>query len=154
VMQTLETKIPPPLVAIFIALVMLGVARLTLSADVGGALRLGVAALIAVSGGAVAAAGARTFRRVGTTTNPTQPQTASTLVTSGIYRYTRNPMYVGLATVLVAWAVALSSVWALLGPLAFVLYINRFQIAPEERALTALFGPPYTAYMQQVRRWL
>jgi protein-S-isoprenylcysteine O-methyltransferase Ste14 len=63
-------------------------------------------------------------------------------------------MYVGLLFVLVAWAIFLSTAWALLGPLAFVLYLNRFQIAPEERALSAMFGAGYSAYKSSVRRWL
>jgi len=73
---------------------------------------------------------------------------------AGIYRFTRNPMYVGLALVLLGWAALLSSPWALLGPLVFVLYINRFQIAPEERVLSAKFGAAYTEYIARVRRWL
>jgi protein-S-isoprenylcysteine O-methyltransferase Ste14 len=63
-------------------------------------------------------------------------------------------MYVGLSFALFAWAIFLSSAWALLGLLAFVLYIGRFQIAPEERALSKLFGSEYTAYQAKVRRWL
>jgi protein-S-isoprenylcysteine O-methyltransferase Ste14 len=63
-------------------------------------------------------------------------------------------MYVGLLFVLVAWAVFLSSAWALLGPLVFVLYMNQFQIAPEERVLSGMFGTDYTAYKARVRRWL
>jgi protein-S-isoprenylcysteine O-methyltransferase Ste14 len=66
----------------------------------------------------------------------------------------RNPMYLGVLTVLIAWAVLLSSAWALLGPLAFVLYINRFQIAPEEQVLSDKFGADYSAYQSRVRRWL
>jgi protein-S-isoprenylcysteine O-methyltransferase Ste14 len=99
-------------------------------------------------------AGVRSFRRAQTTLNPTKPQEASSLVTTGIYRVTRNPMYLGLSLVLLAWTVFLSSAWALLGVAAFVLYINRLQIAPEERALSQLFGSEYTAYQAKVRRWL
>jgi protein-S-isoprenylcysteine O-methyltransferase Ste14 len=63
-------------------------------------------------------------------------------------------MYVGLACALIAWAVFLGSAWALLGPVAFVLYTGRFQIAPEERALEKLFGSEYSDYCAKVRRWL
>ena len=63
-------------------------------------------------------------------------------------------MYLGLSFLLVAWAVFLSSAWALLGPVAFVLYIGRFQIAPEEGALAKLFGSEYADYQAKVRRWL
>jgi protein-S-isoprenylcysteine O-methyltransferase Ste14 len=63
-------------------------------------------------------------------------------------------MYVGLLLVLVAWALFLNSAWALMGPAIFALYINRFQIAPEEKALAATFGAAYSAYKSSVRRWL
>ncbi len=82
-----------------------------------------------------------------------KPESTSSLVTSGIYKCTRNPMYVGLLFVLVAWAVFLSSAWLLVGPLIFVLYMNRFQIAPEERMLSQMFGTTYSTYKGTVRRW-
>jgi len=63
-------------------------------------------------------------------------------------------MYVGVLFLLVAWAVSLSSGWALLGAMAFMLYINRFQITPEERVLLTMFGADYAAYKTRVRRWL
>ena len=133
---------------------MWGVSRLAPLLPVPSALRLGVAAGIALMGLAFSAAGILAFRRSRTTVNPTTPDKATSLVSSGVYRITRNPMYLGLACVLVAWAVFLSSAWALFGPLAFVLYIGRFQIAPEERALAKLFGSEYAAYRARVRRWL
>ncbi len=83
-----------------------------------------------------------------------KPEAASSLVVTGIYKVTRNPMYVGLSFLLLAWAVFLWSAWALLGPLVFLAYIFRFQIAPEERALATLFGADYSAYKARVRRWL
>lgn len=113
-----------------------------------------VAALaIAALGVAFSAAGLVQFRRFKTTVNPTKPETASALVSSGVFNVTRNPMYVGLALVLVAWAAFLASPWTLMGPLAFGLYIDRFQIAPEERALSKLFGVEYSTYKARVRRW-
>ena len=94
------------------------------------------------------------FGRVKTTTNPVNIEAASALVTSGIYSYTRNAMYLGLVAFLLAWAIYLSAYWTLLGPLAFVLFITRFQIIPEERVLHNKFGDAYTAYQRQVPRWL
>ena len=99
-------------------------------------------------------AGGISFRRARTTVNPLKPEAASALVTSGIYRYTRNPMYVGFALWLLAWGLYLASPLVLLGVLGFVLYMNRLQIAPEERALGRLFGADFAAYRQRVRRWL
>jgi protein-S-isoprenylcysteine O-methyltransferase Ste14 len=89
-----------------------------------------------------------------TTINPLKPASASALVTKGIYRLTRNPMYLGLATLLLAWAIYLGNLAALAGVPLFILYMNRFQIAPEERALAARFGAEFAAYRARVRRWL
>ena len=83
-----------------------------------------------------------------------KPQAASSLVIVGVYKLTRNPMYLGLSLVLLGWAVFLWSAWALLGPIVFIAYISRFQIAPEERVLATLFGAEYSAYKAKVRRWL
>lgn len=94
------------------------------------------------------------FLRRRTTLNPLKPDSASALVTGGIYRFTRNPMYLGLATLLLAWAIYLGNLAALAGVPLFILYMNRFQIAPEERALEARFGAEYIAYRTRVRRWL
>ena len=153
-MKSLEVKVPPPAVAAAMAVAMWGASRLAPLVQVPDALRLGTAAAIALLGIGFSAAGILAFRHARTTVNPTKPQQASSLVSSGVYRITRNPMYVGLSFVLVAWAVFLSSAWALLGPVAFVLYIGRFQIAPEERALATLFGTEYARYQARVRRWL
>lgn len=82
------------------------------------------------------------------------PGGASSLVQGGIYRFTRNPMYLGFLLVLGGWAVLLANGLAFVGPLAFVAYLNRFQIGPEERALAGLFGPEYAKYRARVRRWV
>jgi protein-S-isoprenylcysteine O-methyltransferase Ste14 len=117
-------------------------------------IRMAVAISIAVVGGSIDLFSAVSFRRARTTVNPMKPERTSVLVTSGAYRFSRNPMYVGLLLVLVAWALFLNSAWALMGPAIFALYINRFQIAPEEKALAATFGAAYSAYKSSVRRWL
>ncbi len=108
----------------------------------------------ALAGGATALAGDLAFKRARTTINPFKPQNTSSLVTSGIYRLTRNPMYLGLLMVVLGWATFLCSAFALLGPVAFVAYIARFQIVPEERVLSAKFGSGYSEYLARVRRWL
>ncbi len=72
----------------------------------------------------------------------------------GIYSITRNPMYLGLLFVLTAWSIFLANPLPFLMLPVFMLYINRFQIAPEERALTALFGSDFAAYQSRVRRWI
>ncbi len=113
-----------------------------------------LAILVAVAGVLIALAGVLQFWRARTTVNPLKPETASTLVIGGIYRWTRNPMYLGMAAALAAWGIWLANLGALAAIALFVAWINRFQIAPEERALEARFGADFTAYRRAVRRWL
>jgi protein-S-isoprenylcysteine O-methyltransferase Ste14 len=153
-MRVLELKVPPPVVALLIGAAMWFASPSGPSLELSFLVRGISAIVVAVLGGAVSFAGDLQFRRAKTTVNPLRPENASSLVTSGIYRFTRNPMYLGLLFVVVGWAVFLSSAWALVGPVVFVLYIGRFQIAPEERVLSAKFGAAYSNYTSQVRRWL
>ena len=94
------------------------------------------------------------FRRAKTTVNPMKPDSTSSLVVSGIYRYTRNPMYLGFLLVLLGWAAFLSNVAALAFLPAFVVYMNRFQIRPEERVLASLFPHDCSGIPAKVRRWI
>lgn len=152
--MSLEAKVPPPLVALAGAALMWGISVLAPRMELSGGIRLAVCLAIATAALVFSVGGVVAFRRARTTVNPTTPEAASSLVSSGIFRVTRNPMYVGLLLLLAAWAVFLSSSWALLVLVAFVLYISRFQIAPEERALAKLFGVEYASYRARVRRWL
>ncbi|WP_044874415.1 isoprenylcysteine carboxylmethyltransferase family protein [Pseudomonas sp. LFM046] len=152
-MNWLEHRLPPPLIAILFALLMWLIARWVPAGEAGG-WRIGVSVVVLLAGIAVCVAGILSFRHARTTVNPFQPETATALVSSGIYNHTRNPMYLGFATALVAWSIYLASPIALLGVVGFVLYINRFQIGPEERALEGLFGQSFNDYRARVRRWL
>lgn len=153
-MKFLELKIPPPAVALLMAIAMWGLAPPLSLLALPTQLRVALAVLLALLGFVIAFSGVVSFRRAKTTITPLKPEAASALVTSGVYRYTRNPMYLGLTAALVGWALYLSSAWALLGPLAYAIYITRFQIMPEERALQSLFGSHFSDYQQRVRRWL
>ena len=153
-MNSLELKIPPPAIAVLVAAAMWALSRVPPSLQVPTGIRLSLALVVALVAIGFSLTGVISFRRAKTTLDPTRPQLTSSLVSSGVYTVTRNPMYVGLLLVLIALAIFLSSPWALLGPALYFLYIGRFQIAPEERALTALFGAEYTAYLSRVRRWL
>ena len=151
---TLEHRIPPPLVGALVAAGMWSIAGLGPQLPIAPDLKYSVVAICVAAGVAIALLGVLAFRASGTTVNPLAPERASALVTGGVYRVTRNPMYVGMALVLLAWAVALSAVLPFAGIVAFVLYISRFQIRPEERVLEDIFGQEYTAYATRVRRWL
>ncbi|MGM0769637.1 MAG: methyltransferase family protein [Pseudomonadota bacterium] len=150
----LEKRIPPLLLVLVIGGLMWGVSAVTSPVPLGDTVRQVVTGWLFVVGALFPVVGVVAFRRARTTVAPRAPEASSALVTSGIYRYSRNPMYMGFTFWLLAWAVFLGSGWALLGLVAFVLYMNRFQIAPEERALRTLFGEEFRAYEQRVRRWL
>jgi protein-S-isoprenylcysteine O-methyltransferase Ste14 len=150
----LEHKVPPPVVALLCAVGMWYVAAHTPVIALPEGVRIAAAALIATVGFSIMLAGVVSFRRAKTTVNPLKPQTATALVTGGVFRYTRNPMYLGMLVVLLAWAAFLSAPASLLGGVVFWLYIGRFQIRPEEKALAALFGSAFTDYTARVRRWL
>jgi protein-S-isoprenylcysteine O-methyltransferase Ste14 len=150
----LELKIPPLVVLALAALAMWLTARATPQLIVLYTGRTIFAIAIAGLGLATIIAGVVEFRRANTTVNPHLPNNSTFVVTSGIYRVTRNPMYLGMLLVLIAWAAYVSNVATLVFPVLFVLYISRFQILPEERVLAAKFGEPYVAYLGAVRRWL
>jgi protein-S-isoprenylcysteine O-methyltransferase Ste14 len=112
-------------------------------------------ALLSCSVGlAIVVAGVVAFRRAKTTVNPLTPEATTTMVTSGIYRFSRNPMYLGFLFVLSGWAIYLSNILAFALLPLFVWYMNQFQIIPEERALSAKFAQEFTAYQRSVCRWL
>ncbi|WP_394132790.1 methyltransferase family protein [Shewanella maritima] len=110
--------------------------------------------LLGLLAGLVCFLGVWEFKSSRTTVNPMTPKSSSSLVQSGIYKYTRNPMYLGFAMFLVACAFVLGSFKALLATPLFVVYITTFQIKPEEAALEQLFGGSYVEYKTRVRRWL
>ena len=153
-MRALELKVPPPLVTLIIASAMWGASRLDVALPLPPTVRIGAGLVTGAAGSAVMFTAFFSFRRAKTTINPMRPQESSKLVSTGIFRRTRNPMYLGMLLLLVAWAVYLSAAWALLGPVLFVAYITRFQILPEEKALSGLFGSSFEAYTAKVRRWL
>ncbi|MEJ8826958.1 isoprenylcysteine carboxylmethyltransferase family protein [Variovorax humicola] len=154
-MHALENRIPPPFVALAAALLMWFASLLPpVVQEAPFAWRATLAIAIAAVGVGFSVAGMRAFHRARTTMNPFTPDTASALVTGGVYRLTRNPMYLGLLLDLSAWAVFLWAPLALAVLPFFVLYIHRFQIVSEERALSSLFGTEYDAYRRAVRRWV
>ena len=153
-MRALETMVPPPIVAVSIGVGMWLISIVVPHAIPSMAPRLIAALAIALLGGATAASGAAAFRKAHTTVNPLHPERTSAVVSNGIFRVTRNPMYLGLLLVLLGVAVFLWSLPALVGPLAFVAYIWGFQIVPEERVLERKFGTEYVEYKRRVRRWL
>jgi len=153
-MNMLELKIPPVVLSLFLAGVMwlASVQFPVMSLAIPGRLIISVA--LSGIGIVFAVAGVIAFRAAKTTVNPTRPGAASALVSSSIYRFSRNPMYVGFMFALGGWACFLAHVLGFIVLPAFVIYMNRFQILPEERALSLKFGNQYATYTRSVPRWL
>lgn len=153
-MQYLELKIPPLALCALFALAIVGLDYTNATGHVSISNHGLIAMVLLVLGVVFVLAGGIEFRRAKTTVNPLTPQRASAVVDSGIYRLTRNPMYLGMAMALLgvaAWASTLLG-YALVP--VFCLYMTQFQIKPEERALLEIFGPAFSAYMAKVRRWI
>ena len=117
-------------------------------------LRLQLSLLLALAGVVICGAGVIQFRRLGTTMNPVQITGSTQLVTGGIYRFSRNPMYLGFLLLLTGWTLYISPLLVLLLPPLFVSYMNRFQITIEERTLLAQYGDGYRDYSNRVGRWI
>lgn len=153
-MPALELKLPPPVVTLLAALTMWLVSFLTPLLRIAYPGRAVVAGILVCIGATASFIGVRSFRAAKTTVNPMKPEQASALVHTGIYGWTRNPMYLGMLLILAGWGAFLSNPLAIALLPAYVLYLNRFQIGPEERALSALFGQEFDHYKARVRRWI
>lgn len=152
-MASLELKIPPLLVVAIIAGLMALTAWLIPMGPWHFTDATGLALGLFIAGLLIALAGVIGFRRARTTVNPMQPETSRVLVQTGIYRFTRNPMYLGFLLMLAGYGVWLANLPALVWLIGYVLYLTQFQIIPEERWLTQKFGDEFLRYRQHVRRW-
>jgi protein-S-isoprenylcysteine O-methyltransferase Ste14 len=153
-MKALELKIPPVVVALVIGAGMWLLAGFFPDFSFYMPLKKVIASVLSIFGGIIAIAGIISFGQAKTTVNPVQVSAASSLVVTGVFAFTRNPMYLGLVFVLLGWFIYLSNIISLFVIPLFVLYMNQFQIKPEERALEAKFGQEFTTYKAKVRRWL
>ncbi len=153
-MSWLELRVPPPVVTLLVGLLMWLAARAIPALDFQFPARATLAVAIALIGLTIAVVAVFQFRRAGTTPNPMKPHESATVVVTGVYRYSRNPMYLGDLLILAGWAIWLANAAAFIGLPLFVAYLNRFQISGEERVLRSRFGAAYVDYCQRVRRWL
>ncbi|MDH5479831.1 MAG: isoprenylcysteine carboxylmethyltransferase family protein [Nitrosomonas sp.] len=156
-MYWLELRIPPvillALCAIFMWITALFYPSLTVNPNYSHAVILLSLLLLMLGSGFVLLA-IFWFYRAGTTVNPLRPEQTTSLVVTGVYSYSRNPVYLGLAMILLSWAIYLSNMLSLLFVIVFILAMNRFQIEPEEKILYKLFGDQYKQYQNKVRRWI
>ena len=153
-MTSLELKIPPAAVVLCMASLMWIVARLLPVGEVQLPARIFSAITCAAAGAITSSLGVIAFRRAHTTVNPTKPGATSSLVHSGVYSLTRNPMYLGFLLILCGWAILLRNALVFSFLPMFILYMNHFQIQAEERVLMERFGETFTGYTARVRRWI
>ena len=153
-MISLDHKIPPPVIAVLSGAIAWLLCRATPAFTFAVSARMPIAALFVIAGFSLALAGVVAFRRASTTIDPRAPDKSTSIVHSGPFAFTRNPMYLGMALVLLGVCVYLANPLSLLGLVVFMAYITRFQIIPEERLLLAKFGEPFEHYMRSVMRWI
>lgn len=150
----MKLKIPPAVVTLFFASLMWIMDKYIhfKGTDFQGSSWLAVSFFAA--GGTVGLVGLIQFYRQSTSINPHKPDNASSLVDSGIYQFSRNPMYLALLLILISYGIYLGNMLAILVLPFFVLYINYFQIIPEEKVLQQKFGEEFEKYRSQVPRWI
>ncbi len=152
--NTLELRVPPLIQMLLVGFGMYFLSKLapSFSLSIPGSIPVGL--VVILMGAIVAIVGVLEFRKAGTTVDPRFPEKSENLVVAGIYKISRNPMYVGFFLCLSGWALILSNLAAVLLLPMFVIYINHFQIKPEERFLLQKFGSDFSQYCDNVRRWI
>ncbi len=156
-MKFLQLKCPPPIVMLISAILASIFSQRGLDfiqQQIGNVENIIWPIAFFIVGFLVALAGVKEFSQHQTTVNPLDPTQSSTLVTSGIYQLTRNPMYLGMLIILLGWGDLLDNILAFSGALIFFIYISTFQIAPEEEVMKDKFGDSFIEYCRQVRRWI
>lgn len=153
-MNFFEMRVPPVGVFLIGVLLIYLLQSSTYRVDIELSYRILVIGPLALYGAYVALMGVVQFRKAQTTVNPFTPGKSSVLVTSGVYASSRNPMYLGLLCNLIALSVYFATPVTLMVPACFKIYMDHFQIHPEERILNQIFGEEYVAYCATVNRWI
>ena len=148
----METKIPPPIVTFLFGLSIYFSRGIFQAVEIKYSFYIGI--LLLILGLAVLISAVRLFRKDETTVNPLSPEQATKLVTDGIFKYSRNPMYLGMALILSSLAVFFNLIGGIILIALFCFYITKFQIIPEERAMSNLFAQDFDQYKQATRRWI
>ncbi|MFC1746190.1 methyltransferase family protein [Candidatus Riflebacteria bacterium] len=150
----MELKIPPPLVAALCAAFMREISKKFNRATLNSGRTGPLAMLVLIIGSVISLSAIVLFRKTRTTVNAMKPRNAKRLVDSGMYRFSRNPMYLGVLLILTSLAIWLENILNLAVLLFFVWYMTKFQIVPEEKVLEELFREQFEAYRAKVRRWI
>ena len=148
----MRTKIPPPIVTLIFGLVIyfsksfFPIYRFNYSNN--------ISLIFLIFGFIILINAVKSFKKHQTTINPLNPDQASTLVNSGIFSFTRNPMYLGMLFILLSISFKFNILGGIIICFLFKIYITRFQIMPEEEAMEKIFGKDFVEYKKKVRRWI
>ncbi len=153
-LRKLELRIPPVAVFLLVIFLMYCLKKLTPNFTLTVPLAEFVISGLILLSGYFGIAGIYEFRKVKTTVNPVKPENASSVVNTGVFAYSRNPMYFGLLLLIIALGLWWQHLSVILCSVLFVSYMNRYQIKPEEHVLERLFGVEYLKYKNRVRRWI
>ena len=148
----METKIPPPIVTLVFGLSIYFSRGIFQVIEIKHSFYFGIFLLLL--GFVILISAVRLFRKDKTTVNPLSPEQATKLVTDGIFKYSRNPMYLGMALVLGSIAVFFNLIGGIILIALFCAYITKFQIFPEEKAMRDLFPDDFDKYTKATRRWI
>ena len=148
----METKIPPPIVTLVFGLSIYFSRGIFQLVEIKYSFYFGI--ILLILGFIILISAVRLFRKDETTVNPLSPEQATKLVTDGIFKYSRNPMYLGMALVLGSIAIFFNLIGGIILVALFCAYITKFQILPEERAMRDLFSDDFDKYTKVTRRWI
>ncbi|MGR5416338.1 methyltransferase family protein [Vibrio diabolicus] len=153
-MRKLELRVPPVAVFLLVILLMYWLKGLTPNFMITVPFVGFVVAALTLLSGFIGIAGVYEFRKEKTTVNPVKPESATSVVSTGVFAYTRNPMYVALLLLIIALGLWWQHLSVIPCGALFISYMNRYQIKPEEHVLERLFGDDYLKYKNRVRRWI
>ena len=148
----MNTRIPPPIVTLTFGLIIYFSKSFFPLYNVDNSNM--ISTIFLLFGLGIFGAAVQSFKKHKTTINPLSPNKASSLVNSGIFSYTRNPMYLGMLLILLSVSFKFNIAGGIFISFLFKIYITRFQIIPEEVAMTKLFSEEFIAYKNQTRRWI
>ncbi|RPH04081.1 MAG: isoprenylcysteine carboxylmethyltransferase family protein [bacterium TMED144] len=148
----MKKRIPPPIITMLCVLVIFLSKSIFPSFVFSYKLEIGI--VVSIAGLLLLAVSVKSFINNNTTINPLNLKKSTYLVTNGLFRFSRNPMYLGMLLFLVGTSIILNIIGGLIISILFIFYMNFFQIIPEEKALENLFGKDYRNYKKNIRRWI
>ena len=148
----MNNKIPPPIIALVCALGILF--SKPFFREYSNVNNSSISILFFLIGIACFFFAIKLFKKHNTTISPLKPEKATSLIVSGIYMYSRNPMYLGMLFILISTSIRFNIIGGIISISTFIVYITKFQIIPEEEQLKRIFGEKFLNYKKKTRMWL